>query len=43
MDNEEFEKLYNAVLNVLLKRVNVLCDMTADEVNDLVDKVLSFA
>jgi len=42
MDDTEFDKLYNAVLNVILKRVNVLNTMSAEEVNDLVDKVLAF-
>jgi hypothetical protein len=42
MDNDEFEKVYNAVLNQILKRINVLKDMTAEEVNKLVDQVLSF-
>jgi hypothetical protein len=42
MDNTEFEKLYNGVLNVILKRVNVLCDMSADDVNNLVNQVLNF-
>lgn len=43
MDDHEFSELYNNVLNVILKRVNVLCNMTADEVNALVEKVLGFA
>ena len=42
MDDTEFDKLYNAVLNVILKRVNVLNTMSAEEVNALVDKVLAF-
>lgn len=43
MDDTEFEKLYSAILNVILKRINVLRDMTSDEVNDLVDRVLQFS
>lgn len=43
MDDAEFEKLYNAILNVILKKIDTLKDMTADEVNRLVDEVLRFA
>jgi hypothetical protein len=42
MDQDTFERLYNSVLNVILKKINVLKDMTKDEVNDLVNKVLEF-
>ena len=42
MDDTEFEKLYNSVLNVILKRVNVLDKMSSEEVNELVDNVLAF-
>lgn len=43
MDDAEFEKWYNAVLNVILKKVNVLNTMTPEEVNRLVDQIIGFA
>lgn len=42
MDEETFDKLYNNVLNVILKKIPILDKLTAEEVNDLVDKVLRF-
>lgn len=42
MDEDEFSSLYNNVLNVILKKIDTLKDMTADEVNELVEKVLAF-
>ncbi len=42
MDDTEFEKLYNAVLAVLMKNINVLGNMSEDEINALVDKYLGF-
>ncbi len=41
MTEEEFELLYNRSLDVVVQRV--WGDMTNEEVNDLVEKVLSFA
>ena len=41
MEQEEFDKLYNAVLTVLMKKI--LVDMSIEEVEDLTDKFLSFA
>lgn len=43
MDSDTFEKLYNNVLTVILNKVTVLNTMTKDEVNTLVDKILTYA
>lgn len=43
MEEPDFEKWYNAVLNVILKKINVLNTKSAEEVNRLVDQVLGFA
>ncbi len=43
MDQETFDKLYSAVLNVIMKRIPVLDKLSADEINALVEKVLQFA
>lgn len=43
MSQETFDKLYNSVLNVIMKKISVLDKMSEDEVNILVDKVLLFA
>jgi len=42
-DDETFSAWYNAVLNVILEKVNVLNTMTAEEVNKLVDQIIGFA
>jgi len=43
MDQDTFDKLYNSVLNVVMKKISVLDRMTEDQINKLVDQVLSFA
>lgn len=43
MDQDTFDKLYNSILNVIMKRIPVLDKMTAEEINELADKVLTFA
>jgi len=43
MDPETFEKLYNNVLNVCLKRIPMLAKIGAEEINKLTDKILDFA
>lgn len=42
MDQDEFENLYNNVLNVILKKVNLLNTMTAEQVNKIVDALIAF-
>lgn len=42
MDQETFDKLYNNILTVILEKISVLNEMTADEVNELVNKFLTF-
>ena len=42
MTQEKFDKLYSAILDKILERIPVLCKMSKDEVNDLVDKVIQF-
>ena len=42
MDQPTFDALYQSVLDVILKKINVLKDMGEDEVNALVDKFLEF-
>ncbi len=43
MDQETFNGLYSNVLDVILKKIPVLCKLGADEVNKLVDQILEFA
>lgn len=43
MDEDVFGKLYQNVLTVIMKRIPVLSEMTEDEINDLVNKVIAFA
>jgi hypothetical protein len=43
MSQETFEELYNNVLDVILKRIPVLSDMTKEEIDELVNKVLAFS
>ena len=43
MDQETFDKLYNSVLNVIMKKISVLDKLSAEEINTLVDKILQFA
>lgn len=43
MDNDEFEKLYNAVLDVVLKRIPVLSEMGREKVKELTEKFMEFA
>ncbi len=43
MDQDTFEKLYQAVLTVLIKRIPLMAGIGEDEVNRLVDKYLQFA
>ena len=42
MEQDEFEQVYNQVLNVILKKIPVLNELSAKEINDLVDRFLSF-
>ena len=43
MDDEKFEKVYNGLITVILKKIPVLGKLSKDEVDDLVNKVLQFA
>jgi len=43
MDANTFEKLYQNVLTVIMKRIPVLDKMTKEEIDDLVNKFLAFA
>ena len=43
MDNDTFEDLYNKVLDVIIQRIPVLCDMSKDEINALVERFLEFS
>lgn len=43
MDETEFQKLYQAVLTVIIERIPVMCDMSKDEINFMVDAALAFA
>jgi len=43
MDEDTFRKLYNNVLTVIMEKIPVLCEMSAKEIDDLVDKVIGFA
>ena len=42
MDDQDFEKWYNAVINVILQRIPVLQNMGRDEVDRLVEQVMNF-
>jgi len=42
MSQETFNNLYKNVLDVIMKRIPVLNNMTEDEINELIEKVLSF-
>ena len=42
MDDMEFAQLYNAVINVLLKRIPAMGSMTAEQVDDAVNSILAF-
>jgi len=42
MDEETFEKLYSATIDVILKRIPTL-GISREEIDNLVDKVLAFA
>ena len=42
MSQETFNNLYQNILDVIMKRIPVLSNMTEDEINELVEKVLSF-
>ena len=42
MDQDTFDKLYQAVLTVLMQRIPMLSKMTKEEINDLTDKILAF-
>ena len=43
MDQETFDKLYQNVLTVVMKRIPVLDKMTKEEIDELVNKFLQFA
>lgn len=43
MDQETFERLYQSVLTVIMQKIPVLCDMTAEEIDNLTDRVIGFA
>lgn len=43
MDEDTFEKLYQNILTVIMQKIPVLDEMTEDEINDLVNKVIAFA
>ncbi len=43
MGQDEFEEVYNRVLDVLLKRIDMLKALSKQEVEDLVQKYLEFA
>lgn len=42
MDEDEFSALYNAVLNVFLKRIPQMSAMGSDEVNRVVEQLIAF-
>ena len=42
MDQDTFDKLYQNVLSVIMKKIPVLRDMTADDINELTDKFVAF-
>ena len=43
MDEDTFGKLYDNILTVIMERIPILCDMKRNEIDDLVEKVLTFA
>jgi hypothetical protein len=43
MDNDEFAICYGAIIDVLLDRIPKMSTMTKDEVDETVNKILSFA
>ena len=43
MDNDEFQKLYSNVLNVILKRIPMMAEIGEERINELTDKFLQFA
>jgi len=43
MDNEEFAACYSAIIDVLLAKIPSMAHMTKDEVDETVNKILSFA
>lgn len=42
MEQETFDSLYQAILTVIMERIPVLQDMKQNEIDELVNKVLSF-
>lgn len=42
MDDDEFSKVYNGVLDVFLKRIPQIAKMGEDEVNRIVDQLIAF-
>ena len=43
MEQDTFDKLYQAVLTVVMDRIPVLSKMTAEEIDDLTNKFLEYA
>jgi len=43
MDNDEFSACYSAIIDVLLAKIPSMANMTKDEVDETVNKILSFA
>lgn len=43
MDQEEFEKVYNSIIDVILEQIPQFKNYTRDEMDELVNKVLHFA
>jgi len=43
MDNDEFSKCYSAIIDVLLAKIPSMAHMTRSEVDETVNKILSFA
>jgi len=43
MDNDEFQKLYSNVLNVILKKIPMMAEIGEERINELTDKFLEFA
>lgn len=43
MDNDEFAACYSAIIDVLLAKIPQMANMTKDEVDETVNKILSFA
>ena len=42
MDENEFSNLYSAVIDVFLKRIPQLSEMSEEEINDVVDRLVAF-